>query len=1260
MIIEKITFRNLTSFRGEQEIDFTAEPLRSASLYAITGDTGAGKSTILDAICLALYNHAPRMDAVETLSKEEKKLTEEGETKALQNNDPRNIMRRGEKEAASTVTFSLPDGSRYEATWQCRIKRTGNYDSVQRILRQIAPKKRDVAKGSTREVQPYINNLLGLSYEQFSRTVMLAQNSFATFLQAKKEHKSALLEKLTGTEIYGQVSVSVHKLTSEAEKRVNELKNLISGLLHDRLSEQELEELTTETTRLETLTRHLTQQATLQATQLKWLTDYDKAKENVEALEKENIEAQRALNAMRGDELDLQRYDAVLPVQPLFQEIVVHRADMDSLKQQDDALLAHLTEGRKSLVTLEGALTTAREQKDDAEMQLEQRLPVISRGYAIKGEISEATKQLEKLEQQQRHAQMMLEDRTQRLHDKRATLTDMEKHITQLQSHHDALAVYRNMFEKIDLIKDKLGSLRSEADQNKQDRKDQSQKQNRQRELNTQILSLEQRRQTMSERLMSLKGELLIHKQTNQGLDGTLLNREVNDNRRRIDALRHADNLWRRLAAGYEDIDNQCAKLKRDENNIEQLRRDIARANIEVTAREEAYQHLHQAYMLSNSENIRRLRRSLKEGTACPVCGATHHPYHTETEREREAHGEIGELMDRLEKEHAEAVALLNKKREERDALQQRLSLAEGELNAEKAALDRLVKTQRQDEEEWKNYAYLDPSFAECSQSVASEARKTLLGMLTDNATRAEQKAAEDLKTFDYHQELINKLTAEIEKLDNDMADDRRQYDTLTTDLKIISSSLDALQQRITRSDRAMEQLYRDLDENIELSEWFADWQNNPDNFRLRLNTLFQDWTGTTSALEEQLRAVVGLREEVRTAEEAEQEANRQLTAARDERSAAGERLAEKNEEMRRLFGAEQPEEEEQRLRTYVQQMQQRQADAQQTCQDAASSLHKMEGEHRNLVATRDRKQTEYGRKMSELDIWMSRFSMHHSPLQYSELEKIFNSQRDWQGLRRELDALHKQQTLVGHRLSEARDVLIRLRTVPGHPSGEGGETEEAIAQALEQTRDKQKETDATIIMLKARRQSHENSTQQAAQRTAELTAAEDDLREWQRLDTLIGSADGKKFRELAQSYTFRYLVACANHHLQRLSPRYELQALPGSLVLEVIDRDMFDERRYVTSLSGGETFVVSLALALGLAGLSAGNLHIGSLFIDEGFGNLDHESLDLVMTALSNLENTEGRKVGVISHTDQIRQQIQPQIRVRKTAGGRSVIKIS
>ena len=164
MKIDKVTLNNLTSFEGLQTIDFTTEPLRSAGLFAITGDTGAGKSTLLDAICLALYGRAPRLDGVEKMNSEA--LATDSTVKGIQTDDVRNIMRRGQKEASAVVEFSTPDGARYEAAWSCRKKRTGNYDTVLRAFRQIAPKKKTF-DGRNAEIQEEINRVVGLDYMQF-------------------------------------------------------------------------------------------------------------------------------------------------------------------------------------------------------------------------------------------------------------------------------------------------------------------------------------------------------------------------------------------------------------------------------------------------------------------------------------------------------------------------------------------------------------------------------------------------------------------------------------------------------------------------------------------------------------------------------------------------------------------------------------------------------------------------------------------------------------------------------------------------------------------------------------------------------------------------------------------------------------------------------------------------------------------------------------------------------------------------------------
>jgi exonuclease SbcC len=158
----------------------------------------------------------------------------------------------------------------------------------------------------------------------------------------------------------------------------------------------------------------------------------------------------------------------------------------------------------------------------------------------------------------------------------------------------------------------------------------------------------------------------------------------------------------------------------------------------------------------------------------------------------------------------------------------------------------------------------------------------------------------------------------------------------------------------------------------------------------------------------------------------------------------------------------------------------------------------------------------------------------------------------------------------------------------------------------------------------------------------------------WEQLNELIGSADGAKFRAIAQRHTLDLLLLDANAQLELIAARYRLERLPESLNLIVVDRDMGDERRGVHSLSGGESFLVSLALALGLASLTSSRIRIESLFIDEGFGSLDPETLNTAMGALMHLE-AQGRKVGVISHVTEMADAIPVQIRVVRGRNGAS-----
>ena len=164
--------------------------------------------------------------------------------------------------------------------------------------------------------------------------------------------------------------------------------------------------------------------------------------------------------------------------------------------------------------------------------------------------------------------------------------------------------------------------------------------------------------------------------------------------------------------------------------------------------------------------------------------------------------------------------------------------------------------------------------------------------------------------------------------------------------------------------------------------------------------------------------------------------------------------------------------------------------------------------------------------------------------------------------------------------------------------------------------------------------------------------------KEWEEIASAIGT-DGKTLRKIAQCYTLRFLIAHANVEIRKFNNRYELQQVKNSLGIRVIDHDRADDVRDTTSLSGGETFIVSLGLALGLSALSSRNISFENLFIDEGFGSLDHDSLETVINSLAMLQSSQGKKVGVISHTDSM-SRITTQIRViRNGSSGSSHIEI-
>lgn len=321
MTIELIALHNLTSLAGTHTIDFTAEPLRSAGLFAITGDTGAGKSTLLDAVCLALYGTAPRLENVERLSQEQREDAAENAPE-LAPQDARAFLRKGTDEAWARVRFVNSSGERYEAEWKVTTNRNGKLNKPERSLSTVSNKGQltRVAAGIT-ETKQAVERAVGLDYAQFSRTVILAQNSFANFLKARHADKSALLEKLTGTDVYTDISKRIFNLAKEAGAEVDILVAQREATAQGQLPEAELRETNERITLLDTEIAHLEKRTLHLEETIRWHEQHNAAEAELRNATQLYNEANRQLLELRADELKLERYDAVQPFRTRFEQL---------------------------------------------------------------------------------------------------------------------------------------------------------------------------------------------------------------------------------------------------------------------------------------------------------------------------------------------------------------------------------------------------------------------------------------------------------------------------------------------------------------------------------------------------------------------------------------------------------------------------------------------------------------------------------------------------------------------------------------------------------------------------------------------------------------------------------------------------------------------------------------------------------------------------------------------------------------------------
>ena len=1120
---------NLASLdkQGGEVINFEEGALGESTIFSIVGPTGSGKSTLLDAICLALYNRVPRYPR----KKGDKNQNIEifGEADANENNrlaptDSRNILTRGKKEGYSKLTFLANNGSIYRAEWHVRFQRV-RYENAKTSLYKITRNGEQL----TEEIADWneLPNIIGLDYDQFLRTVLIAQGSFANFLTAKENERYELLEKLIGCEeTYTNIATEIKKAKDKAVDAYNQMAASVEAVKQNLLNDEELAQLQEEITLLEKAEKELDSQLKAISENLQWYEENDKQTKQIAIYQADMEQAANAIKDIQAQIIRLQLHDEVQPAVNLLQEV---ERQIQSINNQEEEILkseAAIKSKEVGITESEHTLSYLKEVVNKAQEQLEKAMPVIAEARALKTKMEAAMPNLkekkEALELAQKEnltAQRDVEENTRNILKWEA---ETEK----------ANLAYKATQEEIAKQKLVLHEATQAAEQAWETEKNKTAGQNIE-ELQTQKSAAEKKLQDV---LQAIK--VVAH------LDSATTDKQKNEERIQFLGKRNAK------------IDEALGKLF-----IEALEKETLT--------------LRNAYTLMVSEKWEIHRANLTEGKPCPLCGSTTHPYHTDNRQFEEATTELSQLLK------AKEDLLKLQQKQEKDLSGERKQ-NDGEIQTLQKQQEKLSGEIATYEEEWKALIDQYPKIPKAEAEL-----KSLLPIYEDKAKEATGKLS-----------LFNKIQKEIERLTQ--LKDKAVKDEVAYESKASTIQNNAQESTSICTTKLAE--HKALTTNLISQE-----KNKKEAYEKAL----QAWNNTKKEMEEWQAQY----QQILNGEEPDA-AEQRLTAAKDEATKAAD---DQNENINKL----------------------------------KAELANSKGSHQTMLSQNKTMKENLQTKEKELDLWIEEYnkqlaekSIEPSLIDRNTIREMLHSAEDWNAIRREKDEKEKavaSTTALYQSAEKAHQQHLAHQPAP---------TRDALLAIQQEYQERSQRNE--LIAANARMQNHQEAVKQLGDKAEALKLVTQEKDDWTAITDAIG-ADGKTLRKIAQCYTLSFLITHANQEIRKFNSRYELQQVKHSLGIRVIDHDRADDIRDTTSLSGGETFIVSLGLALGLSALSSRNISFENLFIDEGFGTLDPDTLATVIDSLAMLQSSQGKKVGVISHTDTMSERITTQIRIIKNGNSGS-----
>lgn len=1239
MRILSISGQNIASLADTFVIDFTAPPLHGAGLFAITGETGAGKSSILDAMCLALYGDAPRLSGG---AASDEVPDPSGET--IKAKDSRAILRRGAVQGWAEVRFTALDGEDYIARWQARRARDKVDGRLQSVARSIArATDGQILAGQTSAVTEKMQHLTGLSYDEFRRTVLLAQGDFDAFLRADTNDRAGLLEKVTGSGLYRAISTRVYERTGGARDAHNAL--MLRHAEHKLLTEEERTQLKAEQAELIAANDTDRTERKSLTVSLDLHRQFDAATGKLaEAETQEKIAAQAALDAAN-DKARLAQIDRAEPLRLPWQ------AKVDA-EQRKAETIASAKEAEENAQKAEAATKELQNVAADKSKVYDAKEAEFKAFGRVWDQAADLDAQIKTAEREAKRAGEETQAKAQAATDFTTALDALRKTESETKAEQDtaekALSGLAAVIPIADRWEQVNQGLSDYADANKARQKAQDLLSGHEEQLEratTRQAEIDESKKVDRASETELTTEL-------KRLEQVINRLETNHPPEKAESLSSlAQNLatLTRIQETHSEAETALAAASDAENGAK------AQAEKAITQRAEAETALRKAEAqvsalvapveqadLALSDKARDLRLRLEPDQPCPVCGGKDHPIHAD------------EALLGLAKTLREN---LSTARTAADTARNQRTTAEGQLAAAQAREKQTqgeisTATQRRSK-----------ALTQWSENLSSARGNPLCPTLPTHPTDPEKALPTAVETLTSQQQAEQAAARDLAALRKTLTAKNTKRETLRATISARSTERDALtttaaeirqaqalaKQELSGATTGIEKLTNNLQPALTAAHEPTSALNNAPALKSRLATLVDSVTGYRAAQEAANDQLAALGPQIATATSKTESAADQAKHAAVTELSRKKALADLNTARAPLLDGEDTA----THRTRFNLARKTALEAKETAQTAlGDSMQKSA----TAKAQYDSAQIAESKASSALEKAANALAeaLTETGLSAETLASLFAVSRDEvEKLRLHLRHLDDAVTAARSAAASRRADLEKLQSA-GLPETPAEELALAL-DAIETAMTKRQERIGTITGDLTR---DDTTRKNLAGLEAETETAKAELEVWQAVNDAIGSRNGDRFARVAQSITLDVLVDRANHHLADLNPRYLLRRA-ADLALQVEDRDMAGEARATRSLSGGERFLVSLALALALSRMGSQGGLAATLFIDEGFGSLDANSLDLAIDALETLQS-QGRQVGVISHVEAMKERIPTRIAVRKQGGGKSAVSIS